>query len=75
MEYQESRHTVLDLLRRINAKFQTWKAPYRSQETVLVLLQDWHVRGGHQNLLHQFQNNNPKNEYAQNIDFKYFNYM
>lgn len=43
LEYQESRHTVMDLLGRINDKLQTWKAPYRSQETVLVLLQDWHV--------------------------------
>lgn len=46
LEYQESRHTVLDLLLRINAKVQTWKAPFGSQETVLVLLQDWHVRSG-----------------------------
>ena len=43
LEYQESHHTVLHLLGRINDKLQTWKAPYRSQETVLVLLQDWHV--------------------------------
>ncbi|XP_044023969.1 nesprin-2 isoform X2 [Siniperca chuatsi] len=42
LEYQESRHTVLDLLGRINAKLLTWKAPYSSQDTVHVLLQDWH---------------------------------
>uniref|UniRef100_UPI0037E98A37 nesprin-2a n=1 Tax=Semicossyphus pulcher TaxID=241346 RepID=UPI0037E98A37 len=42
LEYQESHHTVLDLLGRIRAKIQTWKAPYRSQETVNQLLQDWH---------------------------------
>ncbi|XP_070706002.1 nesprin-2a [Pempheris klunzingeri] len=42
LEYQESRHTVLDLLGHVNAKIQTWKSPYISQETVLVLLQDWH---------------------------------
>ncbi|XP_054474146.1 nesprin-2-like [Anoplopoma fimbria] len=42
LEYKESRHTVLDLLGRISAKVQTWKAPYRSQETLLLLLQDWH---------------------------------
>ncbi|XP_068564553.1 nesprin-2a [Cebidichthys violaceus] len=42
LEYQEARHTVLDLLGRISAKVLTWKAPYRSQETVLLLLQDWH---------------------------------
>lgn len=35
---------VLDLLQRINARVQTWKAPYRSQEMVLELLKDWHVR-------------------------------
>lgn len=43
LEYQESHHTVLDLLGRINVKIHTWKSPYRSQETVLLLLQDWHV--------------------------------
>ncbi|XP_074540850.1 nesprin-2a [Halichoeres trimaculatus] len=42
LEYQESRHTVLDLLGCINAKVQTWRAPYRSQEMVTQLLQDWH---------------------------------
>nr|XP_046228198.1 nesprin-2 isoform X4 [Scatophagus argus] len=42
LEYQESRYTVRDLLGHINAKVQSWKAPYRSRETVLVLLQDWH---------------------------------
>ncbi|XP_076613023.1 nesprin-2a [Chaetodon auriga] len=42
LEYQESRHTVLDLLSRISAKVQTWKAPYRSQEGVSELLRDWH---------------------------------
>ncbi|XP_062415634.1 nesprin-2-like isoform X4 [Pungitius pungitius] len=41
-EYQETRHTVLDLLGRVNAKVVTWNAPYRSQEAVLLLLQDWH---------------------------------
>ncbi|XP_035534355.1 nesprin-2 isoform X4 [Morone saxatilis] len=51
LEYQESRHTVLDLLDRISAKVQTWKAPYRSQETVLVLLQDWHETVERQGLL------------------------
>ncbi|KAM9339272.1 nesprin-2a [Symphorus nematophorus] len=51
LEYQESRHTVLDLLERINAKIQTWKPPYRSQETVLVLLQDWHETVERQGLL------------------------
>ncbi|XP_060907682.1 nesprin-2-like isoform X3 [Labrus mixtus] len=42
LEYKESRHTVLDLLGRVDAEVQTWKAPYRSQETVTQLLQDWH---------------------------------
>ncbi|XP_068433248.1 nesprin-2a [Clinocottus analis] len=42
LEYQETHHTVLDLLGRISAKVLTWKASYRSQETVLLLLQDWH---------------------------------
>ncbi|XP_033991567.1 nesprin-2 isoform X3 [Trematomus bernacchii] len=42
LEYQESRHTVLDVLSRISAKVQIWKAAYSSQEAVLQLLQDWH---------------------------------
>ncbi|XP_031717653.1 nesprin-2a isoform X2 [Anarrhichthys ocellatus] len=42
LEFQETRHTVLDLLGHISAKVLTWKAPYRSQEAVLLLLQDWH---------------------------------
>ncbi|KAF1376843.1 hypothetical protein PFLUV_G00215650 [Perca fluviatilis] len=51
LEHQESRHTVLDLLGRINAKVQTWKAPYSSQEAVLLLLQDWHETVERQGLL------------------------
>ncbi|XP_034756192.1 nesprin-2-like [Etheostoma cragini] len=51
LEHQESRHTVLDLLGRINAKVQTWKAPYGSQEAVLLLLQDWHETVERQGLL------------------------
>ncbi|XP_029351666.1 nesprin-2a isoform X2 [Echeneis naucrates] len=42
LEYQEHWLTVLDLLKRIKAKIQTWKSPYTSQEAVHVLLQDWH---------------------------------
>ncbi|XP_063350729.1 nesprin-2 [Pelmatolapia mariae] len=51
LEYQESRHTILDLLSQIGAKVQAWKAPYRSQETIHVLLQDWHETIEHQDLL------------------------
>ncbi|KAM8832006.1 nesprin-2a isoform 3-T3 [Spinachia spinachia] len=51
LEYQEIRHTVLDLLGRVNAKLVTWKAPYRSQEAVLLLLQDWHETVEHHGLL------------------------
>ncbi|XP_044232894.1 nesprin-2-like isoform X4 [Thunnus albacares] len=51
LEYKESRHTVLDLLGRISAKVQSWKAPYRSQETVILLLQDWHETVERQGLL------------------------
>ncbi|KAL7388816.1 hypothetical protein ABVT39_021245 [Epinephelus coioides] len=51
LEYRECRHTVLDLLGRISAKLQTWKAPYSSQETVLLLLQDWHETVDRQSLL------------------------
>ncbi|XP_054871829.1 nesprin-2 isoform X5 [Amphiprion ocellaris] len=51
LEYQESRHTVLDLLRHVSAKVQSWKAPYRSQETIHDLLQDWHETVEHQGLL------------------------
>lgn len=43
LEYQESRHTALDLLQCIGAKLQTWKAPYTSREAILLLLKDWHV--------------------------------
>lgn len=43
LEYRESRHTVLDLLSQIRAQVQSWNAPYRSQESMHVLLQDWHV--------------------------------
>lgn len=43
LEYQESRHTALDLLQCTSAKLQTWKAPYMSREAILVLLKDWHV--------------------------------
>ncbi|XP_026174095.1 nesprin-2a isoform X2 [Mastacembelus armatus] len=41
LEYQEACHTALDLLKRVIAKVQTWKAPYTSKEAVHVLLQDW----------------------------------
>ncbi|KAM3603169.1 uncharacterized protein V6R79_017666 [Siganus canaliculatus] len=51
LEYQESHHTVLDLLGHISVHVQTWKAPYRSQETVLVLLQEWHETVERQGLL------------------------
>nr|XP_014270043.2 nesprin-1 isoform X9 [Maylandia zebra] len=51
LEYQESRHTILDLLSQIGAKVQSWKTPYRSQETTHVLLQDWHETIEHQDLL------------------------
>ncbi|KAM7367651.1 hypothetical protein PAMP_013936 [Pampus punctatissimus] len=51
LEYQESRHTVLDLLGCISAKVESWKAPYKSQETVPLLLQDWHETVERQNLL------------------------
>ncbi|KAM4521617.1 nesprin-2a isoform 3-T4 [Odontesthes bonariensis] len=51
LEYQESRHTVLDLLKQISTKVQTWKAPCKSQETIRVLLQDWHETVEHQGVL------------------------
>ncbi|KPP74990.1 Nesprin-2-like [Scleropages formosus] len=41
LEYQEHRHTVLDLLGQINTKLRLWRRPYSSQEAVHVLLQDW----------------------------------
>ena len=43
LEYQEQRHTVLNLLGQINTKLRTWKRAYVSQEAVRVLLQEWHV--------------------------------
>ncbi|KAK5852699.1 hypothetical protein PBY51_006549 [Eleginops maclovinus] len=51
LEYQESRHTVLDLLGCITAKVQNWKAAYRSQDAVLGLLQDWHETVERQGLI------------------------
>ncbi|CAL8274015.1 unnamed protein product [Merluccius merluccius] len=42
LEYQEQRHTVLELLARIRTKLRAWKRPYISQESVRVLLQEWH---------------------------------
>ncbi|XP_034436669.1 nesprin-1-like [Hippoglossus hippoglossus] len=42
LEYQECRHTALDLLNRLKAKVQTWRTSYRSEEAVQGLLQDWH---------------------------------
>ncbi|XP_062267756.1 nesprin-1 isoform X1 [Platichthys flesus] len=42
LEYQECRHTALDLLNRLEAKIQTWRTSYRSEEAVRGLLQDWH---------------------------------
>lgn len=43
LEYREYRHTVLDLLGHLNTKLQSWKPPYTSQQSVHLLLQDWHV--------------------------------
>ncbi|XP_058468686.1 nesprin-2-like isoform X4 [Solea solea] len=51
LEYREYRHTVLNLLNRINAKIQTWKSPYRTEEDVHVHLQDWHETVEHQGLI------------------------
>ncbi|AWP20311.1 putative nesprin-2-like [Scophthalmus maximus] len=51
LEYQERRHTVLDLLNRVRAKIQTWTTSYRSKEAVLVLLQDWHETVERQDML------------------------
>uniref|UniRef100_A0AAR2KFY0 Calponin-homology (CH) domain-containing protein n=1 Tax=Pygocentrus nattereri TaxID=42514 RepID=A0AAR2KFY0_PYGNA len=41
LEYQEHRHTVLDLLARLKIKLCAWKRAYISQEAVRVLVQDW----------------------------------
>lgn len=43
LEYQEHRHTVLDLLGQIRTKLRVWKRPYISPEAVRVLLHEWHV--------------------------------
>ncbi|XP_037837524.1 nesprin-2 isoform X2 [Kryptolebias marmoratus] len=51
LEYQESRLTVLDLLRSIRAKVQSWMPPYGSQEAIHALLQDWHETVEHQGVL------------------------
>lgn len=64
LEYQESRHTALDLLHHVSVKVQTWKPPYRSLEAVLVLLQDWHVREEHQTFLPYLFKKQSENSYA-----------
>ncbi|KAG5285206.1 hypothetical protein AALO_G00000740, partial [Alosa alosa] len=51
LDYQEQRHTALDLLGQINTKLNTWKRAYISQEAVRVLLQDWHETVGKQELV------------------------
>ncbi|CAN9507959.1 unnamed protein product [Ophioblennius macclurei] len=51
LEYAESRHTLLDLLSRIKAKVQSWKAACKSQEATDVLLQDWHDTVERENLV------------------------
>uniref|UniRef100_A0A3B5MLU5 Calponin-homology (CH) domain-containing protein n=1 Tax=Xiphophorus couchianus TaxID=32473 RepID=A0A3B5MLU5_9TELE len=43
LEYKESHHTVLDLLGVVKSKVQSWRTPYGSQQSVQVLLLDWHV--------------------------------
>ena len=43
LEYQEHRHTVLDLLAQLKIKLRAWKRAYISQESVRVLIQDWNV--------------------------------
>lgn len=43
LEYQERRHTVLDLLNQLKIKLRSWKRAYVSQESVRVLMQDWNV--------------------------------
>lgn len=45
LEYQEHRHTVLDLLTQLNFRLRTWKRGYISQEAVRVLMKDWNVSG------------------------------
>ncbi|MED6241108.1 hypothetical protein ATANTOWER_027989 [Ataeniobius toweri] len=50
LEYEESHHTILDLLREVRTKVQSWKCPYRSQESVQALLLDWHETVEHQGL-------------------------
>ncbi|XP_054910388.1 nesprin-2-like [Poeciliopsis prolifica] len=42
LEYEEWRHTVLDLLGVMEAKVRSWRTPYGSQQSVQVLLLDWH---------------------------------
>ncbi|TSV02080.1 Nesprin-2 [Bagarius yarrelli] len=41
LEYQEHRHTVLDLLTQLTSKLHSWKRGYISPEAVRVLLKDW----------------------------------
>uniref|UniRef100_A0A087YDA2 Calponin-homology (CH) domain-containing protein n=1 Tax=Poecilia formosa TaxID=48698 RepID=A0A087YDA2_POEFO len=43
LEFEESHHTVLDLLGDVKAKVRSWGPPYGSQQSIQVLLLDWHV--------------------------------
>ncbi|XP_027896962.1 nesprin-2a isoform X6 [Xiphophorus couchianus] len=51
LEYKESHHTVLDLLGVVKSKVQSWRTPYGSQQSVQVLLLDWHETVDSQGLL------------------------
>lgn len=45
LQYREQMHNVFDLLGQLKSKLSLWRGPYGSQESVLSLLQDWHVCG------------------------------
>ncbi|XP_014914037.1 nesprin-2-like isoform X5 [Poecilia latipinna] len=51
LELEESHHTVLDLLGDVKAKVRSWGPPYGSQQSVQVLLLDWHETVEHRGLL------------------------
>ncbi|XP_014859415.1 PREDICTED: nesprin-2-like isoform X6 [Poecilia mexicana] len=51
LEFEESHHTVLDLLGDVKAKVRSWGPPYGSQQSVQVLLLDWHETVEHRGLL------------------------
>ncbi|KAJ8410368.1 hypothetical protein AAFF_G00203490 [Aldrovandia affinis] len=51
LEYQEWRHTMLELLAQTDGKLCSWRTAYNSQDAVRARLQDWHLTVDNQGLI------------------------